>query len=53
MNKVKSSLLAAAILGTIIALVIVPTTLMSSEEQGKRTAEAMAFILPLTDLYGS
>ena len=46
MNKFKSSLLAAAILGTIIARVIVPTTLMSSEEQGKRTAEAMAFHTP-------
>ena len=36
MNKVKSTLLAAAFLGTIIAHVTVPTTLMSSQEQRKR-----------------
>lgn len=46
MNKVKSSSLAPAILGVIIALVIVPTTLMSSQEQGKRAAEAMTFLTP-------
>jgi len=53
MNKVKSTLLAAAFLGTIIALVTVSTTLMSSQEQRKRAAEAMAFSLPLTGLCGS
>jgi formate/nitrite transporter FocA (FNT family) len=47
MNKVKSTLLAGAFLGTIIALVTVSTTLMSSQEQRKRAAEAMAFSLPL------
>ena len=38
MNKVKSTLLAGAFLGTIIALVTVSTTLMSSQEQRKRAA---------------
>ena len=46
MNKVKSTLLAAAFLGTIIAHVTVPTILMSSQEQRKRAAEAMAFLTP-------
>lgn len=46
MNKVKSTLLAGAFLGTIIALVTVSTTLMSSQEQRKRAAEAMAFLTP-------
>jgi hypothetical protein len=44
MNKDKSSLLAEAILGTIIAVAIVPTTL-SSQEQGKRAAEVMPFLI--------
>jgi len=48
MNKLKSTLFAAAFLGTIIALVTVSTTLMSSQEQRKRAAEAIA---PLTPPY--
>ena len=44
MNKDKSSLLAEAILGTIIAVAIAPTTMKSSQEQGKRAAEAIAFL---------
>ena len=46
MNKVKSTVLAAAFLGTITALVTFSTTLMSSQEQRKRAAEAMAFLTP-------
>ena len=46
MNKVKSTLLADGFFSAIIALVTVPTTLMSSQEQGKRAAEAMAFLTP-------
>jgi hypothetical protein len=47
MNRDKSSLLALlaeAILGTIIAVAIAPTTMKSSQEQGKRAAEAIAFL---------
>jgi hypothetical protein len=52
MNKVKSTLLAAAFLSIIIAVVTVPTT-QSSQEQGKRAAEARYFSLLLTGLCSS
>lgn len=53
MNKVKSSLLAAAILGTINALVIIPTTLISFQEQENEQQRQWHFSLPLTGLCGS
>ena len=45
MNKVKSTLLEAAFLSIIIAVVTVPTT-QSSQEQRKRATEAMVFLTP-------
>ena len=52
MNKVKSTLLAAAFLGAIIAHVTVPT-ILSSQEQRKREQRQWDFSLPLTGLCGS
>jgi hypothetical protein len=45
MNKVKGTILAAAFLSTLIAVVTVTTT-QSSQEQRKRAAEAMVFLTP-------
>lgn len=53
MNKVKSTVLAAAFLGTITALVTFSTTLMSSQEQSNEQQRQWHFSLPLTGLCGS